>query len=110
MQDFETVDSEGNIWFVQGEGISVSFDEKDDNGDPVNPATNLRWLTIPALNIRRTIAIDPALSTNWRIIITPAELSPVLRGNGVQFSVTDEQGPVPLSTWAGIIRERKLNS
>lgn len=110
MKDFETVDPEGNIWFVRGEGILVSFDEKDDTGAPVDPATHPRWLTIPLLNIRRTLGVDPGLSSNWRIAITPAELASLSTTSSAAFSITDEQGVVPVSLWAGVIRERNLNS
>ena len=108
MQDFETVDTQGNIWFVRGEGIFISFYEVDDSFNPINPSTHERWLTIAALGIRQKLAVNPEVPTDWVIVITPDQLRAVPRVGSVVFSVTDEQGPVPLSLWSGVIRERNL--
>lgn len=108
MQDFDTVDSQGNIWFVRGEGILVSFREIDDTNNPVDPGTHPRWLNIPALGIKQEIGVSPSLSTDWRFVLTPLQLQPIPRVGSVVFSVTDEQGVVPQSLWSGVIRERNL--
>jgi len=105
MQDFETVDNQGDIWFVRGEGILISFSEVDDTLTPINPSTHPRWLNIPSLSVRQEIEV---YSGNWRIVLTPEQLQPVPRVGSVTFSVTDEQGVVPISLWSGVIRERNL--
>ena len=108
MQDFETVDGQGNIWFIRGEGILITFGERDDSSVVVNATTNPRYLSIPALEIYRQIGVSPTSSTDWRIALTPEELHPVPRVGSVTFSVMDISPPVPLSLWSGVIRERNL--
>lgn len=111
MQDFETVDNQGNIWFVRGEGILVSFKEVDGAGIAITPSVHPRWLTIDSLNLRQTIEVDPNNSTtHYRIVITPEQLHDVPRVGSVTFSITDEEGVVPISLWSGIITERNLYS
>lgn len=108
MQDFDTVDYQGNIWFVRGEGILVSFREVDDSRNPVDPATHPRWLTIPLLEVRQSLPVNPSASGYWLITLTPEQLAPLSRSGSAPFSVTDETASVPLSLWAGVIRERNL--
>lgn len=110
MQDFDTVDTRGDMWFVEGEGLVVSFSELDDANNPVDPATHTRWLRITALSIHQEIPVDPAISGNWRITLTPEQLHPLLRMAGAAFSINDESGAVPVSLWAGVIRERNIYS
>lgn len=108
MQDFSTVDRQGDMWFVRGEGIVVSFQELDDSYTPVNPADHPRWLNIPYLNIRQELTENPELPGDYQLVLTPEQLHEVPRIGSVTFSITDEEGEVPIALWAGVIRERNL--
>ena len=110
MIDFETVDTQGDIWFIRGEGVIISFQEIDDTNTPVPSSTHPRYLAVPQLGIHQLIPEDPSLSGGWRIELSPEQLHPVPRVGSVVFSVTDEQGLYPLSLWSGVIRERNLFS
>lgn len=111
MATTETVDSSDDLWFVDGEGILVSYLELDGLGDVVNPVTHPRYLTIPALNIRKLLDPQPGLTTTYyRLLLSAEELQPVPRVGSVVFSITDEQGITPISLWSGIIRRRNLYS
>lgn len=108
-----TVDDQGNISYVRGEGILLLFRERDGTGALVDPGTHPRWLNIPALSIRREVGIDSSDPTYYRLTITPDELSAASRVGGVAFSITDEQNVIegvtyPIALWSGTIRERNL--
>ena len=107
MVNFDTVDENGNIWFVRGEGVIIVFHERDDSGNIIDPATHDRYLKIPAIGYDELIPVDGDDTAAYRIELDLTDLHSI-NTMGTPFMVIDNQGLVPLMVWGGIIRERSL--
>lgn len=107
MSDIETITNQGDIQFVRGEGVVVSFRELDSNGDVVEPATHPRYLQILALEYDELIPEDLDDANYYRIGLTVSDVARI-GPSGVAFTVLDKQGTIPIAVWSGVIRERRI--
>jgi hypothetical protein len=107
-------DERGNIRFTRGEGVILSFEEHDETGEIVDPATHPRFFNIPEIMFREEVGVDPSNSQNYRLVLTPSLAESIAKIGGATFSLTDEQTVVsgtviPVSIWSGTINQRNLS-
>lgn len=99
----EPVDEDGNIVFGPTEGISVPIKEVLTNGTEVNISTALRFFNCNGIKI--ALALDPSNALGRLLLLTPAQLTGI-PGSTANFSVSDEDGVVPVDLWTGTIMRR----
>lgn len=94
------VKQNGNIEFIDGEGLYIPFTERTSEGVVVDISTSPRVFVF-AGNRVDTIP-NPSVATGRLLIVEPSDLNSVGYG-GVMFSMFDEQGLVPISIWDGLL-------
>lgn len=100
------VDENGNISFSPDEGLSIPITEVDESGNTVDISARSRYINLGGGLLKKSLSANPNNATGRLLELTVQELLVVQ--STLYFSLTDEDGSIPIALWEGVISRRSL--